>query len=138
MAQEQRVAIVTGANRGIGLEVVRQLAQQGMTVILGARDLKKGETAAEKLAGEGLKVLPRQLDVTDEQTITRLATQVEQEFARLDVLVNNAGIPTIPGKSQAQQISIQLRKHSIRTRLDPGVCVKHSSPCCGTVSMGAL
>jgi NAD(P)-dependent dehydrogenase (short-subunit alcohol dehydrogenase family) len=92
MTQEQRLAIVTGANRGIGLEVVRQLTQQGMTVILGARDLEKGETAAAKLAVEGLKVLPRQLDVTDDNTITRLAAQVEEEFARLDVLVNNAGI----------------------------------------------
>ncbi len=58
MPQEQRVAIVTGANRGIGLEVVRQLAQKGMTVILGARDLEKGKAAAEKLAKEGLQVLP--------------------------------------------------------------------------------
>lgn len=59
MSEEQRITIVTGANRGIGLEVVRQLAQVGMTVILGSRDLEKGEAAAMKLAGEGLKVLPR-------------------------------------------------------------------------------
>lgn len=92
MAQPQRIAIVTGANRGIGLEVVRQLAQTGMTVILGSRDLKKGEAAAANLVGEGLPVLPRKLDVTDSDSITKLATQVEQEFGRLDILVNNAGI----------------------------------------------
>ncbi|HEY9763036.1 MAG TPA: SDR family NAD(P)-dependent oxidoreductase [Trichocoleus sp.] len=85
-------AIVTGANRGIGLEVVRQLAHKGMTVILGSRDLQKGEMAAAKLTDEGLQVLPRQLDVTDFESITRLAAQVEQEFGRLDILVNNAGI----------------------------------------------
>jgi NAD(P)-dependent dehydrogenase (short-subunit alcohol dehydrogenase family) len=92
MTQAQRIAIVTGANRGIGLEVVRQLAQNGMIVILGSRDLDKGKAAAAKLADEGLQVLPRQLDVADPDSITRLAAQVEQEFGRLDVLVNNAGI----------------------------------------------
>lgn len=89
---KQRLAIVTGANRGIGLEVVRQLAQRDMTVILGARDREKGEAAAQKLAGEGLEVLPRQLDVVDPDSIAQLAAEVEQAFGRLDVLVNNAGI----------------------------------------------
>jgi NAD(P)-dependent dehydrogenase (short-subunit alcohol dehydrogenase family) len=88
----QKIAIVTGANRGIGLEVVRQLAQREMTVILGARDQAKGEAAAAKLASAGLQVLPRQLDVTDPDSISQLAAQVEQDFGRLDVLVNNAGI----------------------------------------------
>jgi NAD(P)-dependent dehydrogenase (short-subunit alcohol dehydrogenase family) len=92
MTQVQQIALVTGANRGIGLEVVRQLARKGMTVILGSRDLEKGTAAAAKLADEGLQVLPRQLDVADPDSIDRLAAQVEQEFGRLDVLVNNAGI----------------------------------------------
>jgi NAD(P)-dependent dehydrogenase (short-subunit alcohol dehydrogenase family) len=92
MTQAQRIAIVTGANRGIGLEVVRQLAHKGITVILGSRDLEKGTAAAAKLVDEGLQVLPRQLDVADPDSIARLAAQVEQEFGRLDVLVNNAGI----------------------------------------------
>jgi NAD(P)-dependent dehydrogenase (short-subunit alcohol dehydrogenase family) len=86
------IAIVTGANRGIGLEVVRQLAQKGMTVILGSRDLQRGEAAASRLSGEGIEVVPRQLDVIDMNSITRLVTEVEQEFGRLDVLINNAGI----------------------------------------------
>lgn len=89
---EQRIAIVTGANRGIGLEVVHQLAQRGMTVILGSRDLEKGETAAKKLVGEGLRVLPRQLNVVEPDSIAQLVIEVEQAFGRLDVLVNNAGI----------------------------------------------
>ena len=86
------VAIVTGANRGIGLEVVRQLAHKGMIVILGSRDQELGKAAAEILAGDGFKVLPRRLDVTDSESIDRLAAQVEEEFGRLNVLVNNAGI----------------------------------------------
>lgn len=92
MSEEQRTVIVTGANRGIGLEVVRQLAQAGMTVILGSRDLEKGEAAAMKLADEGLKVLPRRLDVTDSDSISQLVTEVTQQFGQLDGLVNNAGI----------------------------------------------
>lgn len=90
--QRETVAIVTGANRGIGLEVARQLAHKNMTVILGSRDLEKGKTAAEMLASEGLKVIPHQLDVTDQENVDRLTTQVEEEFGQLNVLVNNAGI----------------------------------------------
>ncbi|MBD2431135.1 MULTISPECIES: SDR family oxidoreductase [Fischerella] len=86
------IAIATGANRGIGLEVTRQLARQNITVILGARDLEKGKAAAETLAKEGLEVLPRWLDVTNQESIDRLAAQVKEEFGRLDILINNAGI----------------------------------------------
>lgn len=82
------IALVTGANRGIGFEVVRQLASLGMTVILGARDLEKGIAAAEQLTSEGLKVLPHQLDVSSQASIDQLAAQVEE----LDILINNAGI----------------------------------------------
>lgn len=89
---EGGIAIVTGANRGIGLEVVRQLAQQGMTVILGSRDPQNGKTAAARLSDEGLQVLPRQLDVTNSDSIAQLTAQVDQEFGKIDVLVNNAGI----------------------------------------------
>lgn len=87
-----RVALVTGANRGIGLEVARQLARRGMMVILGARDPEKGEAAAKGLAAEGLSVLPKQLDVADHLSVDKLAAQVEEDPGRLDVLINNAGI----------------------------------------------
>ncbi len=83
-----QVALVTGANRGIGLEVCRQLAQQGYTVVLGSRDLAKGEAAA---AGSSA-ILPHQLDVTDPASIERVRDWVDKEFGQLDVLVNNAGI----------------------------------------------
>jgi NAD(P)-dependent dehydrogenase (short-subunit alcohol dehydrogenase family) len=92
MSDRQRVALVTGANRGIGLEIVRRLAAQGLTVLLAARELAKAEEAARKLATDGGRVLPRQLDVTGPESVSRLARSVEDEFGGLDVLVNNAGV----------------------------------------------
>ena len=90
MAQE-RVAIVTGANRGIGLEVTRQLADLGYTVVLGSRDLGKGEAAAKKLK-VGDRIMARRLDVTEQSTIDRLRDEIATTFGSVHVLVNNAAI----------------------------------------------
>ena len=95
MTENGRVALVSGGNRGIGLEIVRQLAGRGITVILGSREEESGLAAAEGLSGD---VVVSQLDVTDEGSVTRLAASVEDEFGRLDVLVNNAGISNDDGQ----------------------------------------
>jgi NAD(P)-dependent dehydrogenase (short-subunit alcohol dehydrogenase family) len=87
-----RVALVSGANRGIGLEVVRQLAMRGFTTILGARDMQKGEEAASPFNQSGLKVIPTQLDITEQQSIEAAKHLVEERFGKLDVLVYNAAI----------------------------------------------
>jgi NAD(P)-dependent dehydrogenase (short-subunit alcohol dehydrogenase family) len=87
-----RVALVTGANRGIGLEVVRQLALRGFDALLGARDSRKGEAAAAALKEEGLKVVPIHLDVADARSVGEAARLVAERFGRLDVLVNNAAV----------------------------------------------
>ncbi len=84
------VALVTGANRGIGLEVARQLARRGMTVVIGAREAAKGEAAVEELTSEGLEARVVVLDVADGASVGRLAAEIESGFGRLDVLVNNA------------------------------------------------
>jgi NAD(P)-dependent dehydrogenase (short-subunit alcohol dehydrogenase family) len=84
------IALVTGANRGIGLEVVRQLAERGFTTVLGSRDPAKGRAAAKGLGG--LDVDPRRLDVADPDSVRELASELEDHYGRLDVLVNNAGI----------------------------------------------
>ncbi len=88
----QKIAVVTGANRGIGFEICWQLARLGMKVILTARDEEKGREAARRLQNEGLDVVFYLLDVTKEESIQRLAEWLEQTFARVDILVNNAGI----------------------------------------------
>ena len=90
MAQ-RRVAVVTGANRGIGLEVTRQLATLDYTVVLGTRDLARGEAAARELTA-GDRVMVRRLDVTDESTIDRVRDEIAESFGSLHVLVNNAAI----------------------------------------------
>ena len=87
-----RVALVTGANRGIGFEVCRSLGRQGASVILGSRDVARGVNAAEQLRSTGLDVVCRQLDVTDQVSVDAMAAWLEAEHGRLDVLVNNAGI----------------------------------------------
>ena len=95
MAENGRVALVSGGNRGIGLEIVRQLAERGLTVVLGSRDGEQGRAAAAGLAGG---VVVRQLDVADPECVDRLSRSVEEEFGRLDVLVNNAGITNDEGQ----------------------------------------
>ncbi len=92
MTTPTSIALVTGANRGIGLEVCRQLAQQGWNVILGARDPAKGEAAAAALRREGLSVTFQPLDVSDAASIAVARAAVESQYGRLDALVNNAAI----------------------------------------------
>jgi len=87
-----KVALVTGANRGIGLEIARQLAERDNQIILGARNVTQGEAAAKSLSANGAKVFPAELDVTDDASIMRFVTEVSSKFKRLDILVNNAGI----------------------------------------------
>jgi len=88
-----RIAVVTGGNKGIGLEVCRQLAASSVTVVLAARDETRGAAAAEKLREQGVAgVIFHQLDVTDASSIARLAEFLKARFGRLDILVNNAAI----------------------------------------------
>lgn len=89
-----RIAVVSGANRGIGLEVVRQLAAAGDTVVLGSRDVAAGERAAASLPGslDSGRVLVRHLDVTDQASLDAVADELSNEHGRVDVLVNNAAI----------------------------------------------
>jgi NAD(P)-dependent dehydrogenase (short-subunit alcohol dehydrogenase family) len=85
-------AVVTGANRGIGLEVARQLAARDFDVVLGSRDEENGERAAARLASGGQPVTPRMLDVADRGSVERFAEWLTDETGELDVLVNNAAI----------------------------------------------
>jgi len=97
--RDQSVALITGANQGIGLQIAKDLAAHGFTVLVGSRNLEKGETAAKSIGPAAHAV---QLDVTDQASITAAAERIRKEFGRLDVLVNNAAISNtskLPGMS---------------------------------------
>ncbi|RFA20011.1 SDR family NAD(P)-dependent oxidoreductase [Subtercola boreus] len=96
----ERIALVTGANQGVGKQVAKELAESGVTVLLGSRDLARGETAAAEL-GHGIVAL--QLDVTDAASIAAAATSIGERFGHLDLLVNNAGISNVGGGTQTPE-----------------------------------
>src|SRR6266702_383216 len=92
MSTTKKVALISGANKGIGLETARQLGKQGVTILLGARDLAKGEAAAAELKKEGIDARAVKLDVVDAADHAAVAKLIEKEFGALDILVNNAGV----------------------------------------------
>ncbi|WP_410013511.1 SDR family NAD(P)-dependent oxidoreductase [Sodalis sp. C49] len=87
-----RIALVTGANKGIGHEIARQLAQKGVFVLVGGRDAGRGKSAADKLAAQGLPASFIQIDLCDARSIAAAAARIDAEYGRLDILVNNAGV----------------------------------------------
>jgi NAD(P)-dependent dehydrogenase (short-subunit alcohol dehydrogenase family) len=87
-----KVALITGANKGLGLEIARQLGKQGITVLVGARDARKGEEAALALKSEGIDARSIKLEVTSPSDIQNASKSIEAEFGKLDILVNNAGV----------------------------------------------
>ena len=89
---EKKIALITGANKGLGYETARQLANQNIKVLIGARDETRGREAAEKLQNKGFEAEFVAVDVTDEKTLEAAAKYVEENYGKLDILVNNAGI----------------------------------------------
>ncbi|NOT61232.1 MAG: SDR family oxidoreductase [Acidobacteria bacterium] len=90
--QEKKVALITGANKGIGFETARQLGQQGITVLVGARDEKRGNEAATTLQAEGVDAHFLHVDMSDAATFTKAAKFIADKFGKLDILINNAGV----------------------------------------------
>ena len=90
--QNGKVAFITGGNRGLGLETARELGKQGIVVVLGSRDSKKGEAAAAKLRDEGITAESLGFDVNKSQDHQKAYDYFEKKYGRLDILVNNAGV----------------------------------------------
>jgi NAD(P)-dependent dehydrogenase (short-subunit alcohol dehydrogenase family) len=113
---EQKIALVTGGNRGIGFEICRQLGNLGIRVILGSRDSSKGAIATRQLAGEGLPVEMRELDVADEESIRECMRWIRREIGRLDILVNNAGVMVEEGEAHPEH-EIQIIRDTMQTNV---------------------
>lgn len=110
------VAIVTGANRGIGLEISRGLAQRDIEVVLTSRDEKKGLEAIDRLRSEGLAVHYHQLEVTDPTSIQDLYGYIQESFPSLDILVNNAGI-LVDRRSDIFTVDMEVVRQTMETNL---------------------
>ena len=116
MHENGLVALVSGGNRGIGRDVVRQLGERGITVVLGSRDLKRGEKVAAELEAKGLRIVAKQLDIRDEASVERVTRELEEKFGRVDILVNNAGI-TDPWRGTAEDADFDAVKDVLETNL---------------------
>jgi NAD(P)-dependent dehydrogenase (short-subunit alcohol dehydrogenase family) len=115
---KKQVAIVTGSNRGIGLEIVKQLVMKQITVILTSRNSDKGEAAVRKLAKDGIKrVVPMELDVSSQASVNRILDKVEKTFGRLDILVNNAAILIDKDDVTASNADLETVKITLETNL---------------------
>ena len=113
----KKVALISGANKGIGFETARQLGRQGITVLLAARNPKKGAEAAAQLRGEEIDAHPVTLDVSDPESIRRAAEQVERDYGRLDILVNNAGVMLDDQESKASEQSLETWRKTFDTNV---------------------
>jgi NAD(P)-dependent dehydrogenase (short-subunit alcohol dehydrogenase family) len=111
----ETIALVTGANKGIGREISRQLGAKGVLVLIGARDRARGDKAAADLRGEGLAVEFIQLDVTSQSSVDAAAGEIERRHGRLDILINNAGIALdwIP----ASEVTVEAFRETLETNV---------------------
>ena len=96
---DQKVALVTGANRGLGLEIARQLGREGVTLIVSARSTAAAVQASDALTAEGISSIPLALRIGMEEDYVRVGDEIDREFGRLDILVNNAGVDGDAGSS---------------------------------------
>jgi len=106
--QDRPVALVTGANQGIGLQIAKELVENGFTVLVGSRNLARGDAAAKEIGSDAHAL---QLDVTDRASIDAAAKRIRNEFGRLDVLVNNAAI-----SNTSKQPGMSVQEYSKLTR----------------------
>ena len=113
----KKIALITGANKGIGLETARQLGKQGITVLAGARDEAKANQAAAELSKEGLDVHGIVIDVNDEGSIQKAAERIERDYGHLDILVNNAGVMLDDQKKKPSEQSLEVWRATFETNL---------------------
>lgn len=112
-----RIALITGANKGLGLETARQLGKQGLTVLIGTRDLARGASAVQALAQDGVQAVAIPLEVTDAASIAAAVSQVTKQYGYLDILINNAGVLDYAADSGVETTSIETFRRVFETNL---------------------
>lgn len=115
MSQEPKIALITGANKGIGFEIARQLGQLGNIVLVGARNSTNGAKAASILEAEGMTAVAIELDVTDQQSIDAAVKSINQSYGKLDILVNNAGISLREYETPPSMLDIAAFRQTFET-----------------------
>ena len=113
----KKIALITGANKGIGLETARQLGQQGITILAGARNETKARQTAEELSKAGLDAHGIVIDVNDADSIQKAADRIERDYGRLDILVNNAGVMLDDPKKKPSEQSLEVWRKTFETNL---------------------
>lgn len=111
-----KIALITGANKGIGFQIAQQLGDRGYTVLIGSRDLARGEAAVKELVAGGIEAAAIQLDVTDETSVRAAAARIGERHGRLDVLVNNAAI-IADGDTAVSEIDADVLRRGYETNV---------------------
>ncbi len=117
MSTSPRIALITGGNKGLGLETARQLGKEGITVVLGCRDAGRGALAAKELAKEGIAATAIALEVTDAASIQAAAAHIDKAHGRLDILINNAGILDYAAETGPETTTIATFRRVFETNL---------------------
>ncbi len=139
MPSEMKVALVTGANRGIGFETARQLGQKGITVVVGSRTQRAAEEAAGKLIAESIEAYPVALDITRDADRKAAASFITETFGKLDILINNAGVRRRGRRSErshdrdlSRKVGVGFRHECLRRRRNhagvPAPCSRRVRP----------
>jgi NAD(P)-dependent dehydrogenase (short-subunit alcohol dehydrogenase family) len=114
MSETKKIALITGANKGIGFEIARQLGAQGIAILVGARDLARGEAAVQKLRAEEIDATAVQIDVTNQASIDATMAHIDQTYGKLDILINNAAISAQGGHALPSELTLE----SLRATFD--------------------
>ncbi len=117
MLYAKKIALITGANKGIGFEIARQLGVQGMIILVGARDRARGDEAARRLQSERVEASAVHIDVTDQVTIDSAVSFIDETYGKLDVLVNNAGISLREGRVPPSELAVEVFRATYETNV---------------------
>ena len=119
---QKKIALITGANRGLGFEISRQLARLGIKVVMGVRDAAKGQLAVNQLLQDGLDVEFKCLDVTHTGSIEAIRSYIDKTYGKLDILINNAGV-CLDSEQKPSEVSLDIIRQTLETNFIGAVAI---------------